>query len=143
MHDLRSLALSRVWPRGLAALALLAGLALAPAAAPAEATMMTPYGGAQPVNVNVSFNSYVPLADLDEAAVNAAQKAAREHLYRLGREECALLKAVIAETCRLTNLNVNTQVQQQYHNNVPRPQLYINGSAGFSITLKSDAGGDE
>ncbi len=75
----------------LPALALLAGLALGPAAAPAKASIMAPFPeGSQPVNVSVGFNTRVPLPDLSEETLAAAQKAGREYLYRLGREECAL-----------------------------------------------------
>ena len=125
----------------LPALALLAGLTLAPAAALAETSIMALAHGGQPVNVSVGFNTQIPLPDLSEATLAAAQKAGREYLYRLGREECTLLKAVIAKTCRLTNLNVNTQVQQQY--NSAQMLLYISGDADFTIGLKDDeAGGD-
>ena len=123
----------------LPALALLAGLALAPAAAPAEASNLALIHGGQPVNVSVGFNTQMPLPDLSEATLAAAQKAGREYLYRLGREECALLKAVIAKTCRLTSLNVNTQIQQQRHN--AQPMLHINGNATFTIGLKDDEPG--
>jgi hypothetical protein len=119
-------------------LALLAGLALA-SAAPARASIVAPFHDGQPVNVNVGFNTRVPLPDLTEEALTAAQKAGREYLYRLGREECAILKATIAKTCRLTNLNVNTQIQQ--HNNAAQPLLYINGDASFTISLTDDAPG--
>ncbi len=128
-------------PSALAALALLAGVSLGPAAAPAKASILAlPYGG-QPVNVSVGFNTQVPLPDLREETLAAAQKAGREYLYRLGREECALLKAVIAKTCRLTNLNVNTNVQQQYHRNAAQPQLHINGTANFTISLQDEEAG--
>ena len=126
-------------PRALAALALLAGLTLAPAAAPAETSILALTHGGQPVNVSVGFNTQVPLPDLSEATLAAAQRAGREYLYRLGREECALLKAVIAKTCRLTNLNVNTQIQQ--HHNTAQPRLHINGNATFTIGLKDDEAG--
>ncbi len=86
----------------LPALALLAGLSLGPAAGPAKASILALPHGTQPVNVSVGFNTQVPLPDLREETLAAAQKAGREYLYRLGREECALLKAVIAKTCRLT-----------------------------------------
>ncbi len=124
----------------LPALALIAGLALAPAAAPAETSVLAPFPGGQPVSVSVAFNIQVPLPDLSEATLAAAQKAGREYLYRLGREECALLKAVIAKTCRLTNLSVNTQIQQQ-RNNAAQPLLHINGNASFTIGLKDDEAG--
>ena len=122
----------------LPALALLAGLALGPAAAPAKASIMAPFPeGSQPVNVSVGFNTRVPLPDLSEETLAAAQKAGREYLYHLAQGECALLKAVIAKTCRLTNLNVNSQIQQQ-HQNAAQPVLYINGTANFIINLKGD-----
>ncbi len=125
----------------LPALALLAGLSLGPAAAPAQASILAlPHGG-QPVNVSVGFNTQVPLPDLREETLAAAQKAGREYLYRLGREECVLLKAVIAKTCRLTNLNVNTQIQQQYHRNAAQPMLHINGTANFTISLQDEEAG--
>ena len=123
----------------LPALALLAGLSLGPAAAPAKASILALPHGTQPVNVSVGFNTQVPLPDLREETLAAAQRAGREYLYRLGREECALLKAVIAKTCRLTNLNVNTQIQQQRHN--AQPMLHINGNATFTIGLKDEEAG--
>ncbi len=123
----------------LPALALLAGLTLAPGAAAAEATIMALAHGTRPVNVSVGFNTQVPLADLSEETLAAAQKAGREYVYRLGRDECALLKATIAKTCRLTSLNINTQIQQ--HNNAAQPLLYINGSATFTISLKDEDAG--
>ena len=122
----------------MALLAGLAGLALAPGAAPAEASILAPPHGTQPVNVSVGFNTQVPLPDLSADALAAAQKAGREYIYGLGRDECALLMEIIAKTCRLTNLNINTQIQQH---NTP-PQLYINGNATFTIGLKDPAGDD-
>ena len=121
----------------LPAMALLAGLVLAPGWAPARASIMTPFpAGGQPVNVNVGFNPQVPLPDLSEETLAAAQKAGREYVYRLGRSECELLKAIIAKTCRLTNLNINTQIQQ--HNTAQPPRLHINGNASFTISLKNE-----
>ncbi len=129
MRDLRFVALPAV--------ALLAGLVLAPGAAPAEASIIAPFDGGQPVNVSVGFNTQVPLPDLSEETLAAAQQAGRAYLYRLGRDECALLKEIIAKTCRLTNLNISTQIQQ--HNNPGLPLLYINGNANFTISLKDEA----
>ena len=132
MRDLRIFALP--------VMALLGALTLAPGLAPAEASIMAPFpGGGQPVGVNVGFSTQMPLPDLSEETLAAAQKAGREYVYRLGRDECTLLKATIAKTCRLTNLNINTQIQQ--HNNQP-PRLHINGNATFTISLKDEAGGE-
>ena len=102
-------------------------------AAPALASNIYAPGTGAPVNVSVGFNSQLPLPDLEEETIRAAQRAGREYLYRASSEECALLMATIAESCRLTNLNINTQVQQHQPGN---PMLYTNASASFSITLK-------
>ncbi len=62
----------------LPALALFAGLSLAPAAAPAETSILALTHGGQPDNVSVGFNTQVPMPDLSEATRAAAQKAGRE-----------------------------------------------------------------
>ncbi len=123
----------------LPAMVLLAGLVLAPGAGASKVSIMALPHGARPVNVSDGFNTQVPLADLSEETLAAAQKAGREYIYRLGRDECALLKEIIAKTCRLTNLNINSQIQQ--HSNPAVPLLYINGNATFTISLKDEAVG--
>ncbi len=105
---------------------------------PASATSLAmPLHGAQVVTVNVSFSTQVPLADFSEETLAASQKSGRSFIYRLARGECAVLKTIIAETCRLTSLNVSTQIQR--HNNQNPVMLYINGNANFAIGLKTDA----
>jgi|GEM_PF-3139710 len=125
-------------PRTLPAALLLAGLtmmgqAVVPAQAKAGFGGFPP--GGQPVNVSVAFNTQLPLPDLEQETLDQAQRAGRQYLYRLGQEECGLLKETIAKSCRLTNLNINTQIQRH---NQAQPMLYINGSASFSITLKDE-----
>ncbi len=105
---------------------------------PASATSLAmPLHGAQVVTVNVSFSTQVPLADFSEETLIASQKSGRSFIYRLARDECAVLKTIIAETCRLTSLNVSTQIQR--HNNQNPVMLHINGNANFAIGLKTDA----
>lgn len=119
----------------LAALAALVLTLGAPSPAGASGRMMSLHG-TQVVNVNVSFNTEVPLPDLSEAAIAATQEEGRRFLYRLGRAECAVLKDVIAKTCRLTNLNVSARIRTQ--GDARPPRLYINGNATFAISLKDD-----
>ena len=105
---------------------------------PASATSLAmPLHGAQVVTVNVSFSTQVPLADFSEETLAASQKSGRSFIYRLARDECAVLKSIIAETCQLTSLNVSTQIQR--HNQQNPVMLYINGNAIFSVGLKTDA----
>lgn len=126
--------------RPLCAASLATSLLLAALAAPALASNLYPPAGGQPVSVSVGFNSHLPLPDMNEGTLAEAQRSAREYLYRVSSEECALLKAAIAETCRLTHLNINTQVQQHQPG---QPMIYINGNATFSITLKDAAAKEE
>ncbi len=120
-----------------AAMALLAIMAvlLLPSAAGARSTTLQ---GAELVNVSVTFNTQVPLADLSDETLASSQKSGRKFIYRMARDECQVLKAIIAASCRLTNLSVNAQVRQQ--GNPSTILLHINGSANFSITLKDEDG---
>ena len=119
----------------LPSLALVAGFLFA-APAGSEASILALPDGGQPVNVSVGFNTQFALTDLSPEGLANAQKTAREYIYKMGAQECALLEATIAETCRLTNLNVNSQIQ---HRNRNQPFLNINGNANFMISLKGDA----
>ena len=92
--------------------------------------------GAEIVNVNASFNSQTPLADTSDEAIGNTQRTSRRFIYKMAVKECAVLKETIAETCRLTNLNVSTNVQHQSGNNPV--MLNLSGNAQFAISLKSD-----
>ncbi len=89
------------------------------------------------VHVNVSFNSQIPLADTSDGAIANTQRTGRRFIYRMAVKECTVLKETIAETCRLTNLNVSTNVQNQSGNNPV--MLNLSGNAQFAISLKSDS----
>ena len=130
-------AMNRQWIYSTPGPALLAAvftlLTLLPAGASAQSLELQ---GAQMINVNVSFNTYLPLADLSETGLAESQRAGRSLVYKLAQDECANLKASIAQTCQLTHVNVSTQVQPpQYGTPV---QLYLNGDAGFAVTLKAE-----
>lgn len=87
------------------------------------------------VNVSVSFNSHLPITRTDDDALTALQTAARKRVYGMAARECAFLIDSIAASCRLTGINVSTQIQHQSGSNPP--MLYLNGSAQFAITLKA------
>lgn len=95
-----------------------------------------PLEAGQFVNVNVGFSSHVPLPDVDEQTLIDKQQTGRTFIYKMASKECAILKATIAKTCRLTNLNVSAQIREQY-NQTPI-ELYLNGNAQFVITLKDE-----
>lgn len=133
----------RIWPLrkapvvAIAAVTALWFTGVMPASAPAR-SFAPPHQAGQFVKVNVSFNTQFPLVELDDQSIAAAQKTGRKLVYRAARAECTVLKSIIAKTCRLTNLNVSTQIRR--HNNRNPTMLNINGSAQFSIELKKSEG---
>lgn len=118
------------------AMAALGILVAAPHMAAARDIMAAPLLGAQPVNVNVSFNIQMPLDSLEEAVIIEAQKQGRALIYRLARNECEVLLKEIADSCRLINLNASTRIPQPRHQN----PLFIDlsGNAQFAISLKPE-----
>lgn len=108
-------------------------LALAgPWTASAKARVMSVAGGE--INVSVSFSTQMALDDTTDQTLADTQKRGRTFIYRMAREECGVLKATIADSCRLAGLNVNAQLRNQYNN---RPvTLYLNGNATYLISLK-------
>jgi hypothetical protein len=82
------------------------------------------------------MNMQIPLADDNPEAMDAAQIDGRKLLYRLATSECPVLLETIAQSCKLTNLNVSTQIRHQ-NGQVPL-MLYLNGNAQFAITLKGN-----
>jgi hypothetical protein len=76
----------------------------------------------------------MPLADVSEQTLIDTQQSGRKFIYRMARRECAVLKATIAATCRLTNLNIWAQVREHSHQSPLK--LTLNGNAQYAITLK-------
>ena len=105
------------------------------ATAPAAGQTIT-LPAVQVVNVSVNFSTQIPLADLDGESLASSQETGRKFIYQLARDECVILKEVIADTCRLTNLNISTQIQN-YNNGQPI-MLYINGNANFAVRMKEN-----
>lgn len=110
-----------------------AGLASSPAS---SSRLVSGLAGQNIVNVNVSMNMQIPLADDDPETMSAAQVDGRKLLYRLATSECPILMETIAKTCRLNSLNVSSNVRHQ-NRQVPL-MLQLNGNAQFAITLKGD-----
>lgn len=115
------------------AAAVLSISTLLPAGAGAQNLVLQ---GGQVIKVSVSFNTQLPLADLSVAGLAETQKEGRGFLYKLAQDECAVLKASFAETCRLTSLNVSTQIQQG-RNQYPA-SMKINANASFAVGLKPE-----
>lgn len=102
---------------------------------PASARQMS-LSAAPFVNVSVGVSIQIPLAEESEETLASKQQDARKFIYRMASKECATLKETIAKTCRITNINISSQIRDQ---GGQRPsKLYLNGNAQFSITLKEE-----
>jgi hypothetical protein len=118
---------------GLAVVAIIGLAVTAPWGISAKARSMSVSGGGE-VNVSVSFSTQMPLADMTDQTLASTQKKGRTFVYRMAREECTVLKAVIAETCRLASLNVSARLNN--HSNNQPVTLHLNGNARYLISLK-------
>ena len=94
----------------------------------------SPLPGSEFVNVNVAFTMELPLPDESEKALTTIQTNGRRLIYEFAKNECTVMKAVIANACRLTNLQISTQIRRQ-QGHLP-VIVYLNGNARFAITLK-------
>jgi hypothetical protein len=86
------------------------------------------------VNVNVSFDTQMPLAGDKMKTLSDAQTSGRKMIYRQAVTECPVLLETIAATCSLTSLNVSSRVN--HRNNNLEQFLHLNGNAQFAITLR-------
>ncbi len=95
----------------------------------------SPLHGDSTVSVNVSFQTRMPLADMSQKTLANTQKRGRTFIYNMASDECDVLKATIARTCRLASINISARIQDNYNDNPVK--LYLNGSARFTISLKN------
>ncbi len=85
------------------------------------------------VRVNIAMNIFVPApAGLGDQAMQA-QERARRQMYELAAKECAVLREVIANDCRIESVNVNVSRQPGY------PQIdgfAVSANINYRVTLK-------
>lgn len=107
--------------RTLSAAALLAALA-----APALAA------GA-PIWVNNSYSMQIPADTETDARITDQEKSLKRSMYERAARECEDLKATIALSCQVTNINVSTQINR---NPGAPSQLYVTANVQMQVTLK-------
>lgn len=114
----------------------LASFAVVAVSVDTAAARSASFGGVQPVFVNVNFQTQLPLDDLSDEAIVKSQESARALLYKLANKECGLLRETIAETCRLSGLTINVNMQNRNRSNQAQTYLFVKSNARYSITLK-------
>jgi len=86
------------------------------------------------VRVNVSMSFFVPTSSDDSDALAKVQERVRRTLYESGSKECELLRATIADECRLQGINVNVRMNRSYGQQAQG--LNASGNFDYRITLK-------
>lgn len=86
------------------------------------------------VQVSISVSFFVPASLDDSEASVKAQERARRMLYESASRECGVLRASIADECRLRRININVRANQGYGQQ--GPGLNATGSFAYGITLK-------
>lgn len=96
------------------------------AAAPALAQKQT-------IQVSASFSAQVLASSENEALLATQERTLKRSMYERAARECDDLRATIALTCAITNMNVSTQINRGYGQ---PPTLYVNSSVTMQVTLK-------
>ncbi|MFK7964661.1 MAG: hypothetical protein AB8C46_11925 [Burkholderiaceae bacterium] len=86
------------------------------------------------VSVSVSYQMSLPV-DENEAQAEANLRAARAMIYQQVKQECLDMKSFIAETCKLSKLDIR-QSNSNARGRDKQDYVNLQASAKFFITLK-------
>jgi hypothetical protein len=87
------------------------------------------------VRVQLSIQMFIAGPTDESQEAEQHRERARRALYELAGKECDLMRAVMAQDCRLESVNVN--LNRQHNPQVPQMQGYqVGGSMTYQITLK-------
>ena len=106
--------------------AILATIAVLSTAVPALAAGQT-------IQVSASFNSQIVVLEDNEAKITEQEKTLKRAMYERAARECDDMRATIALTCSITNINVSTSINRNYGQ---PPSIYVNSSVNLQVTLK-------
>lgn len=87
----------------------------------------------KPIQVSVRYSWNVPVTNSANDAKAAQMEEARRVLYKIAVNECDVLTNLIADTCSLDRLNVQSNLQSRHRMG---EQISVNGNATYKITLK-------
>ena len=91
-----------------------------------------------PIRVQISVNFFVPGPTNDGKQSTALRDRASRAIYDLATHECAVLREVLADDCRLENVNVNITVNHppQQLGGQPTEGFQVGGTLGYRISQK-------
>ena len=101
-------------------------------ALPADARMLPRFNQQKNMRVSASFQTIVPISGPANVEAEArATEDARRSLYEIASRECSVIIKVFKGTCRISNLNVRSYVQNR--GNGVR-QIQVSASANYIVT---------
>jgi hypothetical protein len=117
------------------------GLILLASAGAQTITIQRPQGLVDPnagvIRVQISVNFFVPgPANESEQAVALRDRASRT-IYEMAARQCEVLRERLADDCRLENVNVNINRQQQQIGGQQVEGFQAGGTLGYRITQKA------
>jgi hypothetical protein len=93
---------------------LAAALAACLSAPSADARSFYPMPGMKGMRISASFQTNVPISGPSDVEAEAkATESARRSLYEVASRECDVITKVFKGSCRITNLNVRSYVQDR------------------------------
>lgn len=98
-----------------------------------ERMMIAQQQRADTVRVQVAINFFMPGPTDEGEEADKIRDLARRSVYEMAGKECDVLRATIAEECRLESININ--LHRQARPNMP-DGYNISGSLGFRIQTK-------
>ena len=87
----------------------------------------------QTIQVSASFSAQVLATSENEALLATQERTLKRSMYERAARECDDLRATVAISCAITNMNVSTQINRSYGQ---PPTLYVNSSVTMQVTLK-------
>jgi len=90
----------------------------------------------EPVRVSFSISMFFAAAEDDSTQALKAQEDGRKTIYEAATHECELLRATIANDCRLESVNINVQRVSANQGYGSRSGYNVNGSMNYRIGVK-------
>lgn len=89
-----------------------------------------------PIRVQISVSFFVPgPANESEQSIAPRERASRA-IYDMAVRQCEVLREKLADDCRLENVNVNINRQQQQFGGQAIEGLQVGGTLGYRISPK-------
>jgi hypothetical protein len=87
----------------------------------------------QSIWVNTSYSAQEPVSGESDAKIGDQEKTLKRSMYERAARECDDLKATIALSCQVTNINVSTQINR---NPGTPTQIYVSANVQMQVTTK-------